>query len=206
MISLRLPAKTGYDEVAIGDNHTYRRIATCLTLQEEIDRMPDETDSDKENLKDAIIELIKQYCMDNIYKGFDDDCKGEMLHYSLSDVHQKDMENIMVVIADKEEKGDTIYWRDSSRVMYEDYTVEEFKKLYTDAKIYKTINKLYSDGLEQVVLNAFKNDDVDAMREVRWGYELPADVRAEVDKQVITIEDISAEELAAYKEARDIEI
>ena len=122
MISLRLPAKTGYDEVAIGDNHTYRRIATCLILQEEIDRMPDETDSDKENLKNAIIELIKQYCMDNIYKGFDDDCKGEMLHYSLSDVHQKDMENIMVVIADKEARGDTIYWRDSSRVMYEDYT------------------------------------------------------------------------------------
>lgn len=206
MISLRLPAKTGYDEVAIDDNHTYRRIATCLILQEEIDRMPDETDSDKENLKNAIIELIKQYCMDNIYMGFDDDCKGEMLHYSLSDVHQKDMENIMVVIADKEARGDTIYWRDSSRVMYEDYTVAEFKKLYADAKIYKTINKLYSDGLEQVVLNAFENDDVETMREVRWGYELPAYIRAEVDTQVTTIEDITAEELAVFKEARGIEI
>lgn len=206
MISLRLPAKEGYDEVEIGDNHTYRRIATCLILQEEIDRMPNESDIDKENLKDAIIALIKQYCMDNIYKGFDDDCKGEMLHYGLSDIHQKDMENIMVVIDDKEAKGDTIYWRDSSRVMYEEYTVAEFRQLYTDAKIYKTINKLYSDGLEQAVLNAYDNDDVDAMRQVRWGYELPANIRAEVDAQVLTIEDITAETLAAYKEARGIEI
>lgn len=206
MITYRLPAKTGYEEVEVGDNHTYRSIATCYTFYEEIERMPRETDADKEAIRDAMITLIKQYCMDNIYKGFEDDCKGEMLHYGLSDVHQRDMENIMLVIDDKEKSGDSIYWRDGSRVMYEEYTAEQFRTLYSHAKIYKTINKLYSDGMEQMILEGFKNDSVEDMLKCIWGAELLVKIRAEVDKQVCTIEDISMDELQKFKESRGIEI
>ena len=157
-----------------------------------------------ENLKDALLALAKYDCMDYIYRGFDDDAKGEMLHYTLSEQHQKDMEAIMAVVDEKP----IIYWRDNSRVMYEEYTQDEFKHLHKSAQIYKTINKIYSDGLEDYILSVYADGqgDIDLLHTLKWGVELPEAIRAEVDTQVMAIERIDAETLRKFKEDRGIEI
>ena len=82
MLKYRLPAKIGYEEVEVGDNHTYRN-KNCYIMLEEANNI-----NDIDELKDFLTQLIKLYCYDNIVKGFEDDCKGQMLHYTLSEQNQ----------------------------------------------------------------------------------------------------------------------
>ena len=173
----RLPVRTGYDEVDIGGHHTYRNLETGLVLFE---------------------------CQDYIIAGFDTDVLGRgNLHYTLDTIKQSDMKNTVERI--KNTGATEVFWRDSSRVMYEVYTAEQFLLLYKEASIFMMMQKLYSDGLEQTLRNSYINhtensNSAEDMKKMRWGYELTAALQADIDAQLKGIFSLTDEEVENYKE------
>ena len=195
----RLPVRTGYEEVDIGGHHTYRNLETGLVLFEEFDR-----ETDVEKIYDKGITLAKLDCQDYIIAGFDTDVLGRgNLHYTLDTIKQSDMKNTVERI--KNTGANEVFWRDSSRVMYEVYTAEQFLLLYKEASIFMMMQKLYSDGLEQTLRNSYVNhtensNSAEDMKKMRWGYELAAALQADIDTQLKGIFSLTDEEVENYKE------
>ena len=195
----RLPVRTGYDEVDIGGHHTYRNLETGLVLFEEFDR-----ETDVEKICDKGITLAKLDCQDYIIAGFDANVLGRGdLHYTLDTIKQSDMKNTAERI--KTTGATEVFWRDSSRVMYEVYTAEQFLLLYKEASIFMMMQKLYSDGLEQTLRNSYVNhtensNSAEDMKKMRWGYELDAALQTDIDAQLKGIFSLTDEEVKNYKE------
>jgi len=121
---------------------------------------------------------IKHQCHNKISYAFRFDCgKGERNYY-LSEQKQTDMKDLAALIKCGK---NSVFWRDESRVMLEEYTAEEFMSLYNQGMFFIASCKLRSDGLEEY-LNSL--DDVEQISTVTWDTPLPEEIQKIIDEQL----------------------
>lgn len=139
---------------------------------------------DVEPIKSAKITQIKAMCAEKITAGFTADVLGRgQLHYSLTQTQQDDLK---VLVASIQASAPAVLWHDSSRVMHEQYTAQQFLQLYQLAMAHVITCKLHSDGLEQLAVNLASEDnpDVQALEAIQWETILPPEIQAVVEAQI----------------------
>lgn len=129
---------------------------------------------------------IKSACAFQIVSGIDFDAlgTGTKLHYTLEQTKQDDMKILMTSISDG---ANAVLWHDSSRVMHEVYTAEQFTKLYKAVMNFIVGCKIHSDGLEQYLrdtLDGTDSDKIAVARAINWDTVLPDSIQSIVDQQI----------------------
>lgn len=188
-----LPAKEGYIVVEIEGKQTYRNILTGLTIEQE-----NELSQNLSQKKENKTKEIKNSCEENIVKGFDADVLGRGdLHYSLTLTKQNDLKVLMQNIL---AGAESVLWHDDSKVMHEVYTAEQFKALYEIGYSFMIMCKIYSDGLEQMAVNYWDQNNEDEALKVVWGSKLSEDIQAIVDTQIKLMLSIDDDKLNQLKQ------
>lgn len=125
---------------------------------------------------------IKKFCEANIIAGTDADVLDRgMLHYSLTETKQDDIKSLALNI---QNGAEGVLWHDDSRVMHEFYTAEQFMQLYKVLYAYIITCKITSDGFEQYAVDCANNNDIDTLKSITWGTELPEYIQIQVDQQI----------------------
>ncbi|WP_369284020.1 hypothetical protein [Oscillibacter sp. GMB15532] len=133
-------------------------------------------------IKEERSTAIKAACAEAIIGGFDADALGRgMLHYTLTQIQQRDLQTQYVAI----QAGATeVLWRDSSRVTHEVYTAAQFTALFQTGYAYIISCKIRSDWLEQLVHDLADADKLTEATKVGWDTTLPEDYQTQCNAQI----------------------
>ena len=138
---------------------------------------------------DAKIREVKRCCKKSIEAGYDVEIsENEILHFSLTEYRQKDLEDNYFKIR---QGAEFVFFRDDSKIMVEKYSAEKFLKVYEVLTNKMFADKVYSDGLETLLTELYTTGLT--FDDVIWGTTLPNYIQDVVD-------DLVAENEAAKKE------
>lgn len=128
---------------------------------------------------------IKSSCAAGIIAGFDADVLNRgTLHYTLTEIQQKDLESRYRAI----QSGATeVLWHDSSRVTHETYTAAQFTSLFNAAQRHIISCKIRSDWLEQLAHDLIDAGKYDEALAITWDTILPEEYQTKCDAQITMI-------------------